>query len=474
MPARKFAMLKDIMMYARIGLMALAVFLIVQGIPQYGHAQSADLTVTPVVIDEKVKVRDILKKSVTVTNSSNRKLNLYPSVNDINPQEGEEEFVASQNAAERSGSLANWIELSRGVVELGPGESKELPFVIRTHLDAAPGTYHATISLGEGSSRSQAEEAPPLAEVAVNVEVMADIKEVMQLNKFFTDNVFFSGDDVLFNYQLENIGNQELQPRGEIRIYNRRGEEVAAVDVNTEGKKFSPEQTAQLASVWNAATGFGRFKAFLNVDYGNSQTGSVQDTVYFWVIPWKQLLALFTASAIAVIALALYFHRWFEERHLAKLAIAGHLSEKGVQEHQLIEATPATPDPTPHKEPVHKEIPLAVPTEKVSRFGLPAFLRRSRTVVQAPLAVQTTETKPRGLRAALEGSEVVDSTPVRTPSPVVPASTPIPEPVRVAAPAQKPTSGHGQTIDLKRIRSSSSPAAPTTNTGHGHVINLKR
>jgi hypothetical protein len=201
------------------------------------------------VIDEKVKVRDILKKSVTVTNSSNRKLNLYPSVNDINPQEGEEEFVASQNAAERSGSLANWIELSRGVVELGPGESKELPFVIRTHLDAAPGTYHATISLGEGSSRSQAEEAPPLAEVAVNVEVMADIKEVMQLNKFFTDNVFFSGDDVLFNYQLENIGNQELQPRGEIRIYNRRGEEVAAVDVNTEGKKFSPEQTAQLASM---------------------------------------------------------------------------------------------------------------------------------------------------------------------------------------------------------------------------------
>jgi hypothetical protein len=448
--------------------------LCVQGIPWHAQAQSAELTVTPVVLDEKVKVRDILKKSVTVTNSSNRKLNLYPSVNDINPQEGEEEFVASQNAAERSGSLANWIELSRGVVELGPGESKELPFVIRTHLDAAPGTYHAIISLGEGSSRSQAEEAPPLVEVAVNVEVMADIKEVMQLNKFFTDNVFFSGDDVLFNYQLENIGNQELQPRGEIRIYNRRGEEVAAVDVNTEGKKFSPEQTAQLASVWSAATGFGRFKAFLNVDYGNSQTGSVQDTVYFWVIPWKQLLALFIASAIAVVALALYFHRWFEERHLAKLAIAGHLSEKGVQEHQLEETTPVAPVP-PHKEVAHKEIPLAVPVEKTSRFGLPAFLRRTKTVTE-PVLAHSVEAKPRGLRAALEGGDSVEPAPA--PSVMVshkPAvvSVPAPEPVRVSAPAQPTSSAHGQTIDLKRIRSSA-PTAPAATSGHGHVINLKR
>jgi hypothetical protein len=88
-------MLKGIMTYARIGLITFALLLCVQGIPWHAQAQSAELTVTPVVLDEKVKVRDILKKSVTVTNSSNRKLNLYPSVNDINPQEGEEEFVAS-------------------------------------------------------------------------------------------------------------------------------------------------------------------------------------------------------------------------------------------------------------------------------------------------------------------------------------------------------------------------------------------
>ncbi len=462
--SRKFAMLKDIMnQFSYTAVLLLTCSFLFSAHPQTALAQTQDLTVTPVVIDEKVKVRDILKKSVTITNTSSRKLNLYPSVNDINPQEGEEEFVAAQDSSERADSLANWVELSRGVVELGPGESKELPFVIRTHLDAKPGTYHATISLGEGGSRSLAEEAPPVAEMALNVEVMADIKEVMQLNKFFTDNVFFSGDDVLFNYQLENIGNQELQPKGEIRIYNRRGEEVAAVDINSEGKKFSPEQSGQLASVWNAATGFGRFKAFLNVDYGNSQTGSVQDTVYFWVIPWKQLLALFTASAIAVVALGLYFHRWFEERHLAKLAIAGHLSDKGVHEQLGASSLPVAP------QPVHKEIPLIVPEEKKYRFSMPAvFSRISRMRTGSSVIAPAPEAKHRGLRAALEGEVETHATEVARPAPVaaVVVST------TVTPPRAAHHHGHGQTIDLKRIRNTA--ANTQTSAPHGHVINLKR
>lgn len=305
----------------RIGIFAL--LSVISVAPVFVRADSSpDLTAVPVVVDEKAKARDILKETLTITNTSQRKLTLYPAVNDVKPQEGQEAFVSAQNAADKQDSLANWIELSRGVVELSPGETRQIPFVIRVSLNALPNTYHADISFFEGSNREEAERRNPLAVITVNTEVQADIKESMQLNKFVTDGFFFSGDDVLFNFQVENIGNQELKPKGEIRIYDRKGREVISIPVNAEGKTLTPDQKAQLASAWSAAQGFGKFKAFLNIDYGNNQSGKLQDTVFFWIIPWQQLLAIFVISVVAIIISALYFHRWLEHKHMQRFAVA--------------------------------------------------------------------------------------------------------------------------------------------------------
>lgn len=52
--------------------------------PLVAHAESTgELSITPVVVDEKAKVRDILKESITLTNKSDHKLTLYPAVNNI-------------------------------------------------------------------------------------------------------------------------------------------------------------------------------------------------------------------------------------------------------------------------------------------------------------------------------------------------------------------------------------------------------
>lgn len=385
------------------------------------HAQ--ELNVTPAVIDQNAKPRDILKESITILNSTDRKLNLYPSVNDINVKDGEQDFAAATNADDRSVSLANWIELSRGVIELSPGEEKVIPFVIRVHLAAEPDDYHATISFSEGSTRETAEARGPLATIDVNVDVEADVKETLQLNKFFSDRFFLAGDDILFNYQLENIGNQDLTPKGEIRVYDRTGKEVAAIDVNGDEQTISPDQVSQLASVWSAAQGFGRYKAFLNVDFGASQKASVQDTIYFWVIPWQQLAGLLTASLIAIVFLALYFHRVFELRHQARLAHALH--EHGV-----------TPAPV---------APAAPPPEK-RRFG--SFLKRSRTAVA--------EAAP------------PPPPPPQPPAPVkeAPPREMVREAPKIAVPEARPVQRHA--IDLKNAHA----PQPKVHT-EKHVINLK-
>ena len=390
------------------------------------------MSVTPVVIDEKAKPRDILKQTITILNTSDRRVNLYPSVNDVNAQVGEQEFAAASNADERAASVANWIELSRGVVELGPGEEKVIPFVIRVHLNAAPGSYHATISFSDGSTREMAEASTPLASVAVNIDVAADVKETIQLNKFFTDRIFFSGDDVLFNYQLENIGNQDLKPKGEIRVYDRRGKEVAALDVNKDGQTISPDQVSQLASVWSAAAGLGRYKAFLNVDYGASQKASVQDTIYFWIVPWQQLLGLFVASIVAIMFLALYFHRIFESRHKARLAHA--LASHGV--------TPS------HDAPPSPSLAARM-SERFKRRAAP-------TPAPAPIL------EPRVKSTWSERAKADIPVP----------AAPTPEPQQTLVPDPEPkvhkNRAHGHAIDLTKIHSQKE-----TKKTPAHVINLK-
>lgn len=403
--------------------------------PTAVRAESAQLTATPVVIDEKAKARDIIKESVTITNTADHKLDIYPAVNNVEARDGEQQFTPAQGSEDLAASLANWIELSRGVIELSPGETKEVPFVIHVNLNAVPGTYHAQISFFAGTTRDEAQAAGALATVSVNLDVEADVKEIMQLNKFTTGKFYLSGDDVRFDYLLENIGNQDLAPRGEIRVYDRTGAEVASVDVNKEGKAVSPEQISQLASVWNAAQGFGQYKALLTVYYGRGQTASVQDTVFFWIVPWKQLIGLFVAGLAAVIFFAFWVHRSLEARVAARQGAAPA-------------AVPAASSRSSRIADIAR-VPVAFAARLAA--GVRSLRRGERRLPARSAAPAARETAP----AVAE--------PVVAARPITYAPPPVAAPVH-ADPA--PTA----TIDLKNLRQ----AAPDTQVSGGHVIDLKR
>jgi len=432
--------------------------------PLYAHADIPHtVQISPGVIDEKAKQRDIIKESVTLQNTSDHTLNLFPSVEDINKANGNQDFSYADNADTRSDSLANWIELSRGVIQLTPGETKTVPFVIRVNMNAVPGTYHAQLNFSDGETRDQTANKAPDGSVSVNVEIQADVKEGLELAKFTTDRIVFNGDDVLFNYQVINNGNQELQPTGDIRIYDRKGEEVASVDVNKEGKTVAPDQTAQLASVWSAVNGFGQFKALITVNYGKSQTASVQDTVFFWIIPWKQLIGLFTATMIAMIVLGIYFHRWFEEKHLNKLAMAGLLKT-----HPTIAANVYIP-PFPPAPLVPRKPPVPKPAPEIHKEAKERIVVKVVENIVIAWRLFTTFKQ----RGRLTPKDIADERAAAMPPTMFPKENAQTVAQVAAVPqysAQQTHEGaHGGTIDLKNLR-----VEPKEKIHEGHVINLKK
>jgi hypothetical protein len=85
-----------------------------------------------------------------------------------------------------------------------------------------------------------------------------------------------------------NAGNKAEAPSGEILVYDRTGKEIATLGVNPDALPIPSEESKTFENSWRAP-GFGQYKAIINVGYGK-QGNRLQDTIFFWVIPWPSLI----------------------------------------------------------------------------------------------------------------------------------------------------------------------------------------
>ena len=302
---------------------------------------TTEFSITPVVANEKAKPRDIIKKELIVTNNTAQRKNLYITVENIDPTKGTQEFKGP-SSSDLSTSLANWVEITRGVIELDSFESRKIPYLIHVNLSAKPGSYHARIQFRTGPHRAAAESNPEGSELMLNLEVEDDANERLQLGNFMSEDGVVLGSSVSFSYLLENIGNRDIEPRGSIRIFNRRGEEVGSVPLNANGEEISPSNKKQLASAWSSSGRFGRYKAFLDLEYGENQLASVQDTVYFWVFPWKEILA----ALVGVILLGVVGTYIVHMRSIAQPVPVRSRQQPTHEEHIAIEQAQNAYNPT--------------------------------------------------------------------------------------------------------------------------------
>ncbi|MBD3208740.1 MAG: hypothetical protein GF370_04810 [Candidatus Nealsonbacteria bacterium] len=268
------------------------------------------IKVRPAVISQQALPRDFLEFQVNIENQASYPVRLYAVVNDISMQEGKQEFLDPTELS-RPTSLARWVEITRGQTKLEPGENKDISLSINVPPDAEPGKRYVLISFSQGSNREEAEErARELnqPQVLLDIEVKDNTIEKAQINKFSTEKGFFFGFPIKLSLEVENIGNQQVRPRGQIHIYNRQGEEVETLTVNDKLAAVSPSANQIFEALWEAEKGFGRYKARLVAEYGEDNR-KLQDTIYFWVLPWKFLAMMGGGFLVTVIILGTFILR---------------------------------------------------------------------------------------------------------------------------------------------------------------------
>lgn len=226
-----------------------------------------------------------------------------------------------EDAPQTPWSLKPFITLPK-TVELGPGESKYVPFSIRIPEGQGAGSYYSAIKydpeVAEGGDENVVISGAPTQLVFVTVPGKAT--ELMELKKFGTYSIKDNEESGKFQalwatqpkklaYLLHNTGNVAESPRGSIVIKNIFGKRVktiknanpkdnlALIDqtrrfevcFETETKKVEQDgRTTEVESCKNPKLLPGMYKADMSLFYGinGSSTQEINAVATFWYLPW--------------------------------------------------------------------------------------------------------------------------------------------------------------------------------------------
>jgi hypothetical protein len=280
-------------------------------LPQFAAANT--YTVTPPVIEHNVEARDMLEDSIRITNTGTVPVKLFPSVHPIAlGEDGSIKSFESPVMTDQTRNVTSWIAISRARVELQPGESIRIPVSITIHPNAVAGDYYAFIGFGSGDKRDEAEAAVINGQapgVIMRISTADTNNEYLRLHNFQIDRYITGTDESLVTYELENIGDTAVVPKGEIIIYDVRGREVGALPINADGSTLAPADRVTYTGTLPETGAYGRHKAFLNLEYGSAQRANLYDTTFFTVVPLNLLLAIFGGLLVMSFILTLLYIR---------------------------------------------------------------------------------------------------------------------------------------------------------------------
>lgn len=315
-----------------VAIFLVAPFSSAEAAPQY--------TVTPRLIDETLEARDIVNHTITVTNNDSGPVRVFAVVNEIDLDAGGEiQRFVPPSMSDRTQSITSWIRIPRSQKEINPGETIELPLTIQLPPEVQPGEYHAFIGLGWGTNQVVAKrtvENGTAPGVILSISVDKNEEAYVRLGGFQVQR-FIGGGEGELSYELINPSKLPVVPRGEVIFYDARGMEIASIPVNTDGSVVPPGERMTFNDIIPASDLLGRYKAFLTVEFGESQVASVQDTEFFYSMPWYIMLLIIGGLLLAVLLIAvwLYRHEYDEEDADDVPLFVRNVHDRDDQEHDI-------------------------------------------------------------------------------------------------------------------------------------------
>lgn len=297
-------------MISKYPLYLLTSIILLNFVPLYVEAQdSVTLSVSPTIFDLSAEPGQEWRSTLKIINVNKFDLTVYADVVNFFPkgEGGDGRFVAVDSSETDGSSLAEWFSISHDPIVIPREQTFELPFSVKVPEGASPGGHYAAILIGTKPPVGKGEKTKlQTAQVVSSLfftKVAGDIIESGLIREFTTTKSILSSPEATFTLRFENKGNVQLQPQGEIKIYNMWGEERGVIPIN-QYSNFSyvlRESIKRFSLSWKgewSAADIGRYTAEATLGYGTDNRQFTSAKTYFWVLPFKLLFGVISGLVV--------------------------------------------------------------------------------------------------------------------------------------------------------------------------------
>ena len=248
------------------------------------RAYAVGLTIQPVKISQTMEPGQESFGIITLSNASEEDVNVETKVEDFVPLAGTYNIQFVGRAAGVT-TVRDWITIDtpKSFV-LRKGESRAVNYAIKAPDDAEPGGHFGVIFFK--ASRINSEEQFKVSTqvgVLAFVTIPGNFLQKGEINSF-TGPKFVQKGPIVFKINFENTGTVHFEPKGEIKITNIFGKEVAKIAV--EGQAVLPTGARDLTAEWPVKFLIGRHKADLAIKDGEGNELTASGLAFYALPVW--------------------------------------------------------------------------------------------------------------------------------------------------------------------------------------------
>ena len=259
------------------------------------------------------------KRSIQVDDRSGREKVYKVEVEDFVGSSDFSGGVELMGPQEGKYSAKSWFKPELTTFTLQHGEREHFDVNITVPLDADAGDHYAAVLVRKPTDATDSQQSTSDSTqsnvkidsrvgVLFYVRVKGDVKQEGELSFFKTDKPWYEKAPVKFALAFKNLGSVHFRPTGTIEIFDMFGKSMESMDVKP--AIVLRDSSRESDFVWNHDRLFGRYQAKLTTDLGTGQP-KIERSIYFWVIPWKIVLAVLLGF-IVLISLLVFIKKKFK------------------------------------------------------------------------------------------------------------------------------------------------------------------
>lgn len=294
-----------------IGPVMLSLFMVLVG-PLSVTVNATDsaqgIQISPALVELNAAKGKTYIVNLHVMNVTSGELTYSTSVEDFTAdgETGAPKIVDNSNLP-TTASIKTWVSVESGFT-LGSHKERNIDAIVTVPSNAEAGGHYGVVRFSGGTPNVESTGVGLTASAGVLflIKVEGNIVEKANLASFFTanndgkQNSFFENGPINFVTRIKNDGNIHVKPSGNIEVRDMFGNVVTTIPVNNKLSNVLPNSIRRFDEAkLNKAWMIGQYTANLTMGYG-TKGQAITNTISFWVIPYKIILAVLLVLATAI------------------------------------------------------------------------------------------------------------------------------------------------------------------------------